>query len=200
MDNFLARNLIREKEVLSIFIEFDQSISNGLILQVYILINKFYPSYKIKSIDHNTITPGMHWEDLILGNFKLTSEHSMIVNLTIPLRIQKDDSGECFTHYMDAMCIYYGLEESTNRNSIGVELYGNVYTNYRYDYILADNSYIAVNQIESASYNRRIFTKFLIELEAILDGEVTEYLSSYVQDNGIFRYGFTESAAIQLSE
>lgn len=201
MDRFLNKQLKKEKQILNVFFEFDQEITEELVTRVFILLNKFYPSLAIVRADWNKIDSALKWEDFVIGDYQLISNHDFSIDLKVPMYVQEQSGGEVIIKNLDTIHIYYGLEESTNRNSIGFDFYGNVYTNIRYDWDNAEKVNVLVDQTISANKNRTILDAFLRGLEALLKGEITEFLSPYyLDDKYIYKYGIKEDAKLNYGQ
>ena len=198
MDRLRLMNLRQEEVMFNIFVQFDLEITDCLVTRIFVLINKYYSSFLVLEADWNKINSEIPWEEFVLNDYILTSPHDFIIELKIPSFVQYADAGEVFVEYFDSMTIYYGLEESTNRNSIGVDFYGNVYTNTRYDWDSVNKVNIPINQEASAEKNREIMASFVQALEKLLSGEITEFLSPhYLEEDHIYKYGIKHYAKLK---
>ncbi len=160
-----------------------------------ILINKHFSSYKLKqySIEHN-------WEDFILHSEKFTIDWGINhVHIQLPFfyNIEEDihvtnfsENGASITidvdHADQEVCILaFRPNVFTNRN------YVEIYRNENWDKIWID-------QTKSATLNRKRISNFLEELETVLETEITEVTSSYINNEHLYKYGIKEEAELEL--
>ncbi len=202
MDRVLVRRLQNEKEIFNVFFEFDQEITKEFIVGILVFINKYYPSYKIKEADWNERPLNQDWADFVLGDYTLVSEHDFLLTLNVPLYVQNSKNDELLLEICDeVILIYYGREESTNRNYLGIDFFGNVYTDIRYDWDNEKREDVAINQATAAKKNREIMSAFLKGLEVFLDADITEYLSPfYLDEKYIYKYGIKEDAILNYGQ
>ena len=187
-----------KNEIFYSYYEFDKILDEELVISLFVLFNKYYPSYKIIHADFNDIEEVLKWEDFILNDYKIISKHDMSIWLDVPFCLLKEDTISLPKALRRGVSFFYGLEEDGTRNAVGINFYGNVYTNIRHDFDPENRVYVPVDQSACAKKNREIMTAFLKELEILLEGEITEFLSPfYLDEKYIFKYGIKSDAVLK---
>jgi hypothetical protein len=202
-----SRYYIFKNEILNSYIEFEREIDIDLLVNIFILINKHYPSFLIRKIDFSKINQVKKWEDVILENIIITSDQDISIDLYVPLYYPTGDdfSGCSFGIFEDSMHIYYGYDKAVSKNFFAINFYGNVFTNIAGywksgpdpKFVNIGREYIKYDITEVATKNRAIMKSFLIELESLLDGEVVEYLSHHLDQKDINKYGINDDAVFR---
>lgn len=206
MDRILKPQILKKNPVFDAFIEFDNDLSDDVIDSVFELINRSFPNFKLISSDLVDITYQLEWKEfksLATTLLPKSKNDSVVVKLLVPVYMQYYGSNLCETQFVEGLSISYGLEETTQRNSFSFAFYANVYTDYRKD-ILIENlggskskEVVQVYQAEAAARNRTRLTKIIYDIQTMLKGDITEYLSSYIDDQYLFPYGIKSNAVLR---
>ncbi len=199
-----SRYYIFKNEILNSYFEFRKEIDNDILLKIFIVINKHYPSFLISRIDFIKITELKKWEDVILDKLKITSEHDLSMDLIVPLYypLANDFSKNSYGLIEDSMHIYYGFDNEHGKSFFAINFYGNLYTDvvcYWHagpdpDFVNVGGKYLKHNISEIAFKNRASMRSLLIELESLLEGEIVEYLSHHLDQKDINKYGIYDDA------
>ncbi len=201
-----SRYFIFKNEILNSYIEFKKEINSETVIKILILLNKYYPSFLISRIDFLKEKHIRKWEDVILDKNIITSKHDFSMDLYVPLYYptSKDFSNIGYGIIEDSMRIYYGFDNNLNKRFFAINFYGNLYTNIvSYWEIGTDlvnvnlqGKYVSYDISEIAAKNRANMRSLLIELESLLEGDISEYLSHHLYQNDLNKYGINEDAVI----
>lgn len=97
----------------------------------------------------------------------------------------------------EGISIFYGIEETKGKNSLGIDFYVNLYTNQKIDQI--NGKSVIIYQSVSAQKNRQIVKSLLEEMELILEANITEFsFPFYLEKKYIYKYGIRENAVLNL--
>ena len=199
-----SKYYICKNEILNSYFEFNKVIDYELLIAIFILINKNYPSFLINRIDFTNKFSPKKWEDVVMEKIPITSRHDLSIGLSVPLfyPLAEDFCKNCYGIIEDSMNIYYGFDGELGKSFLAINFYGNLYTNivsYWHEgpdpkFVNIGREYIHHDISEIASKNREIMRSFLIELEFLLDGEIVEYISHYLNQKYLDKYGIKEDA------
>ncbi len=182
-----------KNEIFFCFYEFDQEISDLLVVKIFVLLSKYYPGFEVSMSDFYNVNENTDWRNVVLNSNSFFLGYTTVFRINVPLYYQKNESEIEQIFIDEGISIFYGVEDTTGRNSLGVDFYANLYTNEIYKW--EDSKKIPIDQSLAAPKNRIIMTDFLKELEVLLDGEVTESLSPfYLSEEHIHKYGIKDAA------
>mgnify|MGYP001804255696 CR=1 FL=1 len=187
-----------KNEIFSCFFEFERKIDDLLLIKIFILLSKYYPEYKIKYSDFYKTDGEVSWEDAILKSemfYDESREDTIIVHLSVPIYVSDDNIQLKSILIEEGIGIFYGVEETTGKNSMGIDFYANLYTDQRVDQ--KGGKAVIIDQSVAAQKNRQIMKFILEEMESILEADITEFLSPfYLDDKYIYKYGIREDAVL----
>jgi len=199
------RRYIRKKELAYFTIEFDQEITEALVIKMLILFDNYFPKYLIS--DDNDFAKAVgkyHWKEFVLYKNLFSDENMPSYYLMTPLFIQENNIVN-IVHFDNSITFALFFRKNIqNKNSILISFYVNLYTDIinRFDPKDTDGiRKIKEDQSKAAKKNRFILTQFLRELESFLKGEIVEYLSDYtLQQGSVFKYGINEDAKMNETD
>ena len=200
MHDYLTLSLSNKYHLFSNFLKFDQPFTQDLLITVFKLIEKHYPGAQITRSDLGEVPLPATCAAFIAQARTLvpvSDTASCLVEVDIPLWVKPDAHTAARHRLFPGLHFYYGLEKSIQRNSIGVEFHGNVYTNHRTDYNRHTRMYDAVvDQSFAAQQNRQTMTNFLTDLVNLLGADVCEYETPYIKEEYLHPLGIKENAQL----
>lgn len=188
-----------KKELFYCIIEFDRDIDVNLLVEIFILIHKYYGGYKI---GEEFGAEKEKWHDFILTG-KIKNVNLKLDNFTFyfdfPLFFQK---GSQIRKEVIAdgckIAISCKNDSDTKKHTLLFDLYADLFTDIVYALMPPDWKYVERNQKMAAQKNRKTLTDFLKSLELLLSGNITESLSdNHLNPNSVFKYGIKEDATCE---
>jgi hypothetical protein len=190
--------------VFSAWVKLKHVISEVDLLKIFVLINKYYPSYNFLSDDF--ADEHKKWEDYILSNFEYRPNNINNINLGVSVFVQKSDNRVIeIISEDDGLELIYGTDDGIP--ILGIQFYHYVYfdENYVYlddtDNILCKNKMVVVNQSIAAKKNRNILKQFLKEMEILIGADIYHFEGGKrFSDNHVYKYGIKEDAVLNYGQ
>lgn len=167
-------------------------------INILVLFNKYFPSYVLRQYDLEC-----KWEDYILENEKIKFDWGINhVYFNVPFYYNIGDSFYVTNISENGASITFDLDHDDQQVCILV-FRPNVFTNKNFIDKYDEGkgwSKIWVDQTISATLNRKILSDFLKELEIILDTEIIEISSGYIDQKYLYRYGVKDAAVLDYPD
>ena len=192
----MAERFLYKNHMLDFILPATKQIFENKEIKILVLFNKYFPSYKLRQYNMEC-----KWEDYILENENLKIEwRDSHVYFDIPFYYNIEDKLYITNSPENGASIYLEVDQNDQKVCI-LTFRPSVFTNRNFvdEYDEGKGwSKIWVDQTISATINRKILSDFLIELEQILDTEIIETTSSYINKKHLHKYGMKEDAEIEL--
>ncbi len=180
----------RKKELFYCTFEFNNPIDNVLLLKFLILIDRYYPDFRIsEQYDASKLI----WNDFALDiDFKDEDKFEQYYYFNAPFYIQKGNNIN-ISYIDDGFKFYFVKNKNNELNELHFDLYADVFTNIVY--LPTKKGFNGVAQETAASKNRKILSECLKAIEFFLAGEISEYITDYhLTPESIYKYGIKENA------
>lgn len=193
---YMTERYVNKNHMLDFILPISKAKFKEKEVKVLVLINKYFPSYKLKQFDIER-----NWEDFILYNKKYKLDWGINhVYLQLPFfyNIEADTHITNISENGASICIEVGHND---QQVCIITFRPNVFTNINFIDMYEEGKgwyRIWVDQSKSATINRKTLSDFLIELEQILDTEIIETASSYINKKYLYKYGIKEEAELEL--
>ena len=184
--------------VFSVWLGLKEVIKEKDLIKVFLLINKYYPQYYIKSDDY--ISERKSWEEYLISNFNYIPSSFNSIFLSAKFYIQ-NEKGELMMIEPedDGIEIIYGSDNDSP--VFGIQFYPYVYFDLNKIYYRDDDSSVIkfkmVDQSLAAKKNRAILSAFLKDLEELLNTNISFFQAGKkYSPNYVYKYGFKEDVVL----
>ena len=190
--NMLTR--FSENPFLTIDISSNLENFNNKLKDVFILINRYYPSFTFYESGEKEF---IKWEDKILNN-KFVFKVGDKLEFNIPVLYMEEGKVKESCINRNGLAFYFDIDHS-NEEVLILFVRPNSFTNKNYvEFYSAEKGWEKkiVDQTLAAKANRKNLENFLSQLEKMLEGEIKDYGASNVSRKFIYKYGFKEDAVL----
>lgn len=185
----------KNDEVYHAFIESKLDYSEAMVLKTLIIFSSVYENMSVYDTYSNESDSNLNlaWKELILANTGLVDfENQLGIRLNVDF--SSTLKGELTTENVEnAIEVYYGEKES--KYYIGLYYYVNAFTDKIY--VKYNGEYIEYDNSLAAEPNRQKLTILLKRLSEVLDGNVTQFSSCYIDSSGLFERGILDNAILE---
>ena len=199
---FINQNIIIEMivkkndEVFYCYIQGKATYNSSLIIKILIALNKYYGDYSIYDTYALEVGGNMNtsWQDFILDDYQLVSKNQMGIEVNIPFSTQIEKEIVKKEIVTNGLSLFYGAAPDTEAVYIGINIYVSGFTNLNYEWI--DGQCYDRDESKAASINRKVLRGLLKTIEKIIQGNIIEYSSEYIDETHLYKYGIKEDAVL----